>query len=138
MATKDVERKKLQKLSRVELLELLLAQTREMEMLRQQLDKANAALSDRRLRVLEAGDLAHAVLEVNDVMNAAQRAAEQYLDNIAAMKSETERRSLLLIKEAQEEAQRIREAAMLDREPTKGTAEEILAELDQKIRQSGE
>ena len=127
MATRDEDRKKLQKLSRVELLELLLKQTREMEILRQQLDEANAALEDRRLRVSKAGDLAHAVLEVNDVMDAAQKAANQYLENIVTMKQETERRCRMLISEAQKMAQQIREAAMLEQ----GAAGASAGDLDE-------
>ena len=41
------------------------------------------------MQVAEAGNLAEAVLAVNGVMEAAQAAAQQYLDNIAAMEQET-------------------------------------------------
>lgn len=139
MATKTTDRKKLQKLSRVELLELLLAQTRETEMLREKLDKANAALTERYLRITEAGDLAHAVLAVNEVVESAQRAAQQYLDNIATMKRETEHTCRKLISEAREEAERIRAAAMLgQQEPAEDLTEDITAMLDEKNEQSGE
>lgn len=139
MATKTTDRKKLQKLSRVELLELLLAQTRETEMLREKLDKANAALTERYLRITEAGDLAHAVLAVNEVVESAQRAAQQYLDNIATMKRETEHTCRKLISEAREEAERIRAAAMLgQQEPAEDLTEDITAMLDEKKEQSGE
>lgn len=133
---KSPERKKLQRLSRVELLELLLAQTRETEMLRGKLEEANAALTERYIRISEAGDLANAVLAVNKVMDATQEAAQQYLDNIAAMKRETEVRCIRLIQEAKEEAERIRGAAMLDQSPEIRTPEEILEKLKENVEQS--
>lgn len=135
---KSAERKKLQRLTRVELLELLLAQTRETEMLRGKLEEANAALTERYIHIAEAGDLANAVLAVNKVMDSAQEAAQQYLDNIAAMKRETEIRCIRLIREAREEAERIRAAAMLDQDPGTETPEEILEKLKENVEQSGE
>jgi len=81
--------KELRKLSRAELLELLLAQTEEVERLRQNLEKAEKLLADRYLRVEFAGNLAEAVLAVNGVMEAAQKAADQYLLNIAQMEEQT-------------------------------------------------
>lgn len=104
--------KALKKLSRAELLELLLTQTREVEHLRQKLEKAEALLVDRHIRVLEAGDLAQAVLSVNGVMEAAQAAAQQYLDNMAYMEKETKLRCDQMLEDARKEATRIRENAL--------------------------
>ena len=80
--------KELKKLNRTELLELLLVQTKEVERLREELDEARRQLEDKRIRVQEAGNLAQAVLSINDVVNAVQAAADQYLDNIKAMEAE--------------------------------------------------
>ena len=63
--------KELRRLSRAELLELLLEQTKEAERLRAKLIKAEEMLSDRELRMDNAGDIAHAALEINGVMEAA-------------------------------------------------------------------
>lgn len=80
--------KELKRLSRSELLELLLIQTKETERLTKELEETKKLLSDRYLRIEKAGDLAHAVLEINGVMAAAQAAAKQYLDNIVRMEQE--------------------------------------------------
>ena len=72
----------LRKLSRKDLLELLILQSREQEALRAQLETAKAQLRDRRLQVDRIGSLAEAALQVNGVFEAAQAAAQQYLDNI--------------------------------------------------------
>lgn len=80
--------KEMRRLSRAELLELLLEQTEESERLKKRLEEVEAQLSDRRIRVDNAGDLASAVLAVNGVVEAAQAAAQQYLDNIRNMEAE--------------------------------------------------
>ena len=98
----------LKRLSRSELLKLLLAQTQKTEHLQEQLAEAREALSCRQLKMQQVGDLAHAVLAVNDVMEAAQKAAQQYLDSIAAMEAETKAKCEKLIGDSMEEAERIR------------------------------
>lgn len=92
--------KELKKLNRAELLELLLIQTKENEKLRERLKKREEKLADRRIRIEQAGSLAEAVLAVNKVMEAAQEAAQQYLDNIAAMEAETKEKCEKLLAEA--------------------------------------
>ena len=99
--------KELKRLSRSELLELLLVQTRERERLEKELEEARKMLEDRQLRIDKAGDLAHAALEINGVMEAAQAAARQYLENIERMERETRRRcDEMLIKAAMEAQKR--------------------------------
>lgn len=117
--------KTLKRLSRAELLELLLAQTQETERLQEQLKKTQEVLRSRQLKIQEAGDLAHAVLSVNGVMEAAQRAAQQYLDSIKAMEEETRAKCERLIRDARKEAERIRRSGDSDGE--------LLAELHELL-----
>lgn len=100
--------KELKRLSRSELLELLLIQTRETERLMKKLEEAETLLYQRELKLEKAGDLAHAVLEMNGVMEAAQAAANQYLENIAAMEQQTRLQCEALLAQAREEAEWIR------------------------------
>lgn len=74
--------KELRKLSRAQLLQLLLEQTRRADALHAQLEEARSQLSSRSLQVEEAGNLADAALRLNGVFYAAQNAADQYLENI--------------------------------------------------------
>lgn len=106
--------KNLRRLSRAELLELLLAQTQEAERLQKRLQEAEALLAERHLKLQNAGDLAQAVLAVNNVMEAAQQAAQQYLDNMVAMEAETKVRCQQLLEDARKEAAQIREQARCD------------------------
>lgn len=74
--------KELRRLSRAELLEMLLEQTEENRKLKRQLKKARAALSDRKITVEKAGTMAEAALKLNKVFEAADKAARQYLENL--------------------------------------------------------
>ena len=103
-----MKEKALKRLSRAELLELLLQQTKQTELLQEKLTKAEELLNQKYLKIQEAGDLAHAVLAVNQVAEAAQQAAQQYLDNIIAMEAETKVRCQQMLQQAEEEAARIR------------------------------
>lgn len=80
--------KELRRLSRAELLEMLLAQTEENERLRERLDEAEAALNDRHIEIERAGSLAEASLRLNKVFTAADEAARQYLENVQRMARE--------------------------------------------------
>lgn len=95
-----MDNKELRKLRRSELLELLLLQTKEMEHLREQLVKTEAELTERKLKLAVIGNLADAVVEINGVMAAAQAAADQYLESIAAMEEETRIRCSEALKRA--------------------------------------
>lgn len=83
--------KELRRLSRRELLEMLITQTRKVEQLEKQLAEANERLRDKMIQIEESGSLAEAVMRLNGVFEAAQNAAQQYLDNIKdrATKAET-------------------------------------------------
>lgn len=106
--------KELRRLSRAELLELLLIQTKETERLRVRLENARQQLENREIRIRDSGNLAEAVLAVNGVIDAANAAAEQYLENIARVEAETQARCRQMLEEAELEAQRIRNAAVAE------------------------
>lgn len=100
--------KKLSRLNRKQLLELLLEQTKETERLQAELDEAKLQLQDRNLKIQEAGNLADAVISINQVMESAQKAAQQYLDNMAAMEAETEEKCKKMLEQAAMESEKIR------------------------------
>lgn len=74
--------KELKKLSRAKLLEMLIAQSKEVDSLKAQLKEANEKLEDRQIRIENSGSIAEAALQLNGLFEAAQNAAEQYLENI--------------------------------------------------------
>lgn len=79
---REMDRKKLRRLRRSDLLELLIAQTKETESLKAKLEEAEQKLADRNLAIKKYGSIAQASLQLNGVFEAAQRAADQYLVNI--------------------------------------------------------
>lgn len=72
----------LRKLSRTDLLELLLAQRRENEQLRCILDQTQAQLADRTIHLDQAGSIAEASLQLSGIFEAAQDSCQYYVDNI--------------------------------------------------------
>ena len=85
--------KDLKRLRRDELLEMLIAQSKRMEQMQEELDAARAALNDRAILLEEAGSIAEASLRINGVFEAAQAAAQQYLENIRRMSGDLPERS---------------------------------------------
>ena len=77
--------RELRRLSRADLLELLLAQRRENEQLRCILDQTQAQLVDRTIKIENAGSIAEASLQLNGIFTATQDSCQQYLDNIRMM-----------------------------------------------------
>ena len=80
--------RELRRLSRSELLEMLSAQTTENDQLKTRLAQAEAQLRDRRIAIDKAGSIAVAALQLNKVFEAADRAAQQYLENVRRMVEE--------------------------------------------------
>lgn len=69
----------LRKLSKLQLLELLAEQEKELQELRAQLAQKDKELNERALILEESGSIAEAAIRINGVFEAAQAAAEQYL-----------------------------------------------------------
>ena len=74
--------KELKKLKRIELLEMLIEQSKENEELKRQLEEANKKLESRDIMIKQSGSIAEAALKLNGVFEAAEKAAKQYLENV--------------------------------------------------------
>ncbi len=81
--------KELQKLKRGDLLEVLLEQSRSIDDLKMQLQEKDAMISslneklaERKIDIQEAGTIAEASFKLNGVFEAAEKAAQQYLENL--------------------------------------------------------
>ncbi len=80
--------REMKRLSRRELLELLLEERRENERLSAELREANERLGSRQIDLESAGSIAEAALRLNGVFAAAQAAADQYLENARRLAGE--------------------------------------------------
>jgi hypothetical protein len=74
--------KELRKLSRLELLEILVAQSKQMEELQTELAIAQERLSTRELKINKAGSIAEAVISLSDVLESAEAAGRMYVDEL--------------------------------------------------------
>lgn len=80
-----MDSQELMRLSRLDLLELLLMQSKEIDQLKAQLEEANRKLSDRHFLFERCGSMAEIAATVNGVFEAAQNAANDYLYNVQEM-----------------------------------------------------
>lgn len=74
--------REMRKLKRSDLLEMLVEQGRELERVRGELARAQAELKERRIQIDACGSIAEAALKMNGVFEAAQAAADQYLQSV--------------------------------------------------------
>lgn len=74
--------KELKRMSRTELLQILLTLAEENEQLKSQLKEAAEKLSSKNLKQNKPGSIAEAALQINNVFEGADMAAKQYLDGI--------------------------------------------------------
>ena len=76
--------KELKRLTRAELLEMLLEQTKKNDALSEELNAVKAKLASKEIAIANSGSLADAALAVSGIMESAQRAADLYLENLKA------------------------------------------------------
>ena len=114
--------KELHRLRRDDLLQILVNQQRQIDELNAQLQKEREALANRNIAIQESGSLAEALVKLNGVYEAAQGAADEYLQQMreradalladAEKRSEEARRTAdSIIAEARADAERIRAGA---------------------------
>ena len=126
--------KELKHLRRSELLEMLIAQMEENEKQGKLLEGAENALRSRQIDIENAGSIAEASLQLNGVFEAAQSAAEQYLENVRRM----EEQQNLIAQQMQEKAQKqadfmIAQADTYSRE-TRREADAYWRQVSERVR----
>lgn len=77
-----MKQKELKKMNRRELLQVLLEQTKRIETLEGELETMKSRLAEREIRLAESGNIAEAALKLSGVFEAAQEAADLYLENV--------------------------------------------------------
>ena len=87
-----MDAKELSRLSKTDLLELMLEMSRENDRLKRKISVYEKVVNDNKIDIEESGSIAEAALKINGVFEAAQAAADQYLDNIIRMHDEMEKR----------------------------------------------
>lgn len=123
------------KLGRRELLEILLEQSKEVDRLQEELASAREQLQNREIALNEAGSIAEASLRLSGIFDAAQNAANQYLENIEKLSGRQKEVCLELETECKVQtekllAETIERCAQLDAE-----TKERCAQLDAETKE---
>lgn len=79
-----MQKKDLKKLKRSELLEIMLAQSDEIDRLQKELAEKDRQLEERSIKIRESGSIAEASLKLTRVFEEAQKAADLYVENVKA------------------------------------------------------
>ena len=95
--------KELRKLSRGDLMQIMLDQSREIERLQKRLSEAERALQDRTIKINQAGSIAEASLQLNGVFEAAQAACKRQEQVCAKRDRESREAAARLIAEAEQQ-----------------------------------
>ena len=106
--------KEFKRLSRAQLIEIIYQLQLQIDKLNEEKQALENELEDKRLRLQSAGNIAEAALEINDCFRSAQNAAEQYLNEIKAIREETEAERQRILAQAQVEAAAIIASAKQD------------------------
>ena len=99
--------KELKKLSRRELEDIIYQLKKNEKQMQEEIASLQNALTDKRVRLSEAGSVAEAALSVTNVFEAAQKSADIYLHEIACMRDETEQACAKMIADAKKAVLRI-------------------------------
>ncbi len=125
--------KEMRRLSRRQLLQLLLEQTERADDLEKKLREMEDRLEDKRLVATEAGSLAEATVRLNRVFEAADAACEQYIENIKRISKNADSFKDRLEADARARAEKIMEDADTYCARRELQAQEKIAELEQEI-----
>ena len=99
--------RELKKMSRSDLVELMLEQSREIERLNAQWQKVSQKLADKMLAIDNSGSIAEAALQLNHVFEATQAACDQYALNIQTRTQQQEQHCLRLEQETREKCDKM-------------------------------
>ena len=107
-----MKEKDLRKLNRYQLLELLVVQTERADRLQARLDEAEKQLNDHNVKLSALGSIAEASLQLNGVFQAAQEAADMYINaakqNAEKLEDAARKRASEILMEAREQARNIK------------------------------
>ena len=130
--------KEFKRLSRSQLIDIIYQLQVKQQELTADNERLSKALEDKRIRVKQVGNIAEAALEIHNVMQSAQAAAEQYLEEIRIMRQETEEKCRKLLAKAQKDADAIVARANMKHEPDDFDVEAIMREYAPNKKSTGE
>lgn len=115
-------------LKRPELVEIIYQLQKNLEQEQKEKEELQRQLEDKHLRIEKAGSIAEAVLEINQLVEVAQRTADQYLEEVRLSQETSRIEAKSRLEAAEKEAEKIRSEARAE-------ADLILEEAQKKARQ---
>lgn len=113
--------KGIKRLSRGELLEILVQQSEEIDTLKQKLEETQKIVEERKSISENAGSIAKEAFALNGVFEAAEKAAEEYVKNVKELtvkkcrefQQQTRKKCEMMVEEAKREAEKYRSETRL-------------------------
>lgn len=124
--------KELKRLNRTELLQLLMNQVRETEQLQAKVRELTEQIQKHEITCRNAGTLAEAALALNGVFQAADEAAQKYVQEMADRAAKQEQELQAKAEEAKEQANKLLADATDSADITREKAEKYLADAKAK------
>lgn len=123
--------KEFKRLNRAQLIDIIYQLQLQIDKLNEEKQTLENELADKRLRLSATGNIAEAALEINDCFRSAQNAAEQYLNEIKAIREETEAERQRILAQAQAEAEAIIAGAKKIQGDYDSATETLMEEIEQ-------
>ena len=125
--------RELKKISRSELIELLYELELENQKIRELNNDIQIKLDSKELIIKNSGSIAEAALKLNGVFDAAEKAAQQYLDNISDLDNQSSKIINQAKKEAEEIIKKAKEEAALIQDNAKQKLEEYFTKIQNTL-----
>ncbi len=141
-----MKKTELQKMSRLELIEIIYALQQEEKLLEEEKKKLEDTIANWTIQIEEAGSIAEAAIKINGVFEAAQTAANQYLDHLRKENSQaetqishlvenTKQEQALLLSQAQEQADSIVQEANQYRSSVQRECKLLISQTEESIKE---
>lgn len=126
--------KGLRRMKRTELIEIIYALKSDAERIRKEKDELWDQLHQRNIKIEEAGSIAEASLNINEVFVSAQAAADDYLNSVKAVNAEQEAYIQSVKENAEQEAMQIILQARQKAEVIEAQAKQKKEEIEEECK----
>lgn len=123
--------KELKKLSRKDLLEIILAQTNRIEDLETENRKLTTELNSKKIDIESSGSLAEAVVKLSGIFDLAQKTADEY---VSLIKVNTKKQETKMKKELEKEKNKIIKRTMKECDKKKQEADNYMKDVEIKVK----
>ena len=119
--------KEFRKLNRADLVNIIYEMQKNEQAMKAELEEARKALDSRNMKIAEAGSIAEAVVGLNEIFERAQKAADEYLEQVHVRSAEQEQ----MIADAEKKGADIISKAQYE-------ADQIIARAEREVGQKWE